>query len=305
MKALNSTLYLDPRFVLAHFLYGNIARRRSRTADADSHFRTTLSLLEELSPDDVLPESEGMTAGKLAEIVRSILSWRPHHESAPLLRYAGPGAANGGGVVDWAAVRGRLERLSTSAAGGGLSETDKCRVLKDRAELLAQVAAPKNDGTATVQVLEFLLGCERYAVDTSSVREVNVLKEITPVPRTPDFILGVIGVRGRICSVVDLGRVFGLPPSEPGPGARAIVMANRTMEFAHSGRRGRRHAADLDRRVADLAADTDGSTPEVPARGDRGACRGARRATPSHRRRPRRERWAWRRTMSRGRGRRT
>jgi purine-binding chemotaxis protein CheW len=142
------------------------------------------------------------------------------------------GAANGDGAVDWAAVRGRLERLSTGAADGGLSEADKCRVLKDRAELLAQVATPKDDGTATVQVLEFLLGSERYAVDTSSVREVNVLEEITPVPRTPDFILGVIGVRGRICSVVDLGRVFGLPPSEPGPGARAIVMANRTMEFA-------------------------------------------------------------------------
>ncbi len=73
VKALNSTLYLDPRFVLAHFLYGNIARRRSRATEAESHFRTTLSLLEELSPDDVLPESEGMTAGKLAEIVKSIL----------------------------------------------------------------------------------------------------------------------------------------------------------------------------------------------------------------------------------------
>ena len=55
VKALNSTLYLDPRFVLAHFLYGNIARRRSRTADADSHFRTTLSLLEELSPTTSCP----------------------------------------------------------------------------------------------------------------------------------------------------------------------------------------------------------------------------------------------------------
>jgi len=73
VKALNSTLYLNPRFVLAHFLYGNIARRRARAAEAGSHFRTTLSLLEELSPDEVLPESEGMTAGKLAEIVKSIL----------------------------------------------------------------------------------------------------------------------------------------------------------------------------------------------------------------------------------------
>lgn len=141
------------------------------------------------------------------------------------------GAGNGSGVVDWAAVRSRLERLSTGAAGG-LSEAEKSRVLKERAALLAQVATARDDEGATVQVLEFLLGSERYAVDAFSVREVNVLKEITPVPRTPDFILGVIGVRGRICSVVDLGRIFGLPPSEPGPGARAIVMASRTMEFA-------------------------------------------------------------------------
>jgi chemotaxis protein methyltransferase CheR len=73
VNALKSTLYLEPRNVLAHFLYGNIARRRSRPAEAASHFETTLSLLEELSPDDVLPESEGLTAGKLAEIVKSIL----------------------------------------------------------------------------------------------------------------------------------------------------------------------------------------------------------------------------------------
>jgi len=141
------------------------------------------------------------------------------------------GSGNGGGAVDWAAVRSRLEHLSAGAAGG-LTEAEKSRVLKDRAALLAQDATPKDDETATVQVLEFRLGPERYAVDASSVREVNVLKEITPVPRTPDFILGVIGVRGRICSVVDLGRIFGLPASEPSPGARAIVMASRTMEFA-------------------------------------------------------------------------
>ncbi len=141
------------------------------------------------------------------------------------------GAGGDGGVVDWAGVRSRLERLSAGAAGG-LTAADKSRVLKERAELLAQAITPDDDAAATIQVLEFLLGSERYAVDTSSVREVNVLKEITPVPRTPDFILGVISVRGRICSVVDLGRVFGLPPSEPGPEARAIVMASRTMEFA-------------------------------------------------------------------------
>ena len=116
-----------------------------------------------------------------------------------------PAAGNGGGAVDWTAVRSRLERLSADAAAG-TNQADKSRILKERAVALAQVATAKDDEAATVQVLEFLLGTERYAVDASSVREVNVLKEITPVPRTPDFILGVIGVRGRICSVVDLGR---------------------------------------------------------------------------------------------------
>ena len=143
----------------------------------------------------------------------------------------GDGNGKGNGAVDWAAVRSRLERLSAGVAGG-LTAADKSRVLRERAELLAQVTTPDDDAAAAIQVLEFLLGPERYAVDTSSVREVNVLKEIMPVPRTPEFILGVISVRGRICSVVDLKRVFGLPPSEPGPEARAIVMANRTMEFA-------------------------------------------------------------------------
>ena len=213
-----------------------------------------------------------------------------------------PSAGNDGGdggVVDWAEVRSRLERLSVGAAGG-LTAADKSRVLKERAELLAQVITPDDDAAATIQVLEFLLGSERYAVDTSSVREVNVLKEITPVPRTPDFILGVISVRGRICSVVDLGRVFGLPPSEPGPEARAIVMASRTHGVRRPGRRGRRHAAHLDGRAADLTADAHGSTPEVLARGDRGARRGARRTAPSHRRRPRRARRAPGRTIGRG-----
>jgi chemotaxis protein methyltransferase CheR len=73
VKALTSALFLDPGMPLAYFLNGNIARRQGRAAEAKKHFRKTLSALEKLEPDDVLPESEGMTAGKLAEIVESLL----------------------------------------------------------------------------------------------------------------------------------------------------------------------------------------------------------------------------------------
>jgi purine-binding chemotaxis protein CheW len=138
----------------------------------------------------------------------------------------------GDGTIDWASVRERLERLADATDGSRMTPAAKQGVLKKRAELLAQLAAPKDEESVTVQVLEFTLGSERYAVDTSSVREVYPLKEITAVPGAPPFILGVIGVRGRICSVVDLGHVFGLPSRELGPDAMAIVLSSRTMEFA-------------------------------------------------------------------------
>jgi chemotaxis protein methyltransferase CheR len=73
VKALTSALFLDPDLALAHFLNGNIARRAGRAAEAERHFQKTLVALETRPADEILPESEGMTAGKLAEIVKSLL----------------------------------------------------------------------------------------------------------------------------------------------------------------------------------------------------------------------------------------
>lgn len=72
MLALKRTLYLDQDFVLAHFTLGNLYRSQSRHKEAGKYFANTLSLLKGYSLEDVLPESEGMTAGRLVEIIRSI-----------------------------------------------------------------------------------------------------------------------------------------------------------------------------------------------------------------------------------------
>jgi chemotaxis protein methyltransferase CheR len=76
MLALKRTLYLDPDFVLAHFTLGNLCRSHSRDKEAGKYFANTLSLLKVYSLEDVLPESEGMTAGRLIEIIRSITGKR-------------------------------------------------------------------------------------------------------------------------------------------------------------------------------------------------------------------------------------
>lgn len=72
MLSLKRTLYLDQDFVLAHFTLGNLYHSQSRHKESRKYFANTISLLKVHSPEDVLPESEGMTTGRLIEIVRSI-----------------------------------------------------------------------------------------------------------------------------------------------------------------------------------------------------------------------------------------
>jgi len=63
----------------------------------------------------------------------------------------------------------------------------------------------------TSQHLTFTLGKEVFALDIASVREVLELTSITKIPRTPDFMRGVINLRGHAVPVMDLRLKFGMP----------------------------------------------------------------------------------------------
>jgi purine-binding chemotaxis protein CheW len=68
--------------------------------------------------------------------------------------------------------------------------------------------------TETRQYLTFKLGNEVFATDVAKVREVLDLTTITEIPRTPDFMAGVINLRGSVVPVVDLRLRFGMPKTE-------------------------------------------------------------------------------------------
>jgi chemotaxis protein methyltransferase CheR len=70
--SLQRALYLEPAFVLAHFALGSLARSRDKHDEADRHFANTLDLLGRLQPHDVLPESDGLTAGRLTETIAAM-----------------------------------------------------------------------------------------------------------------------------------------------------------------------------------------------------------------------------------------
>ena len=75
-SSLQRATYLEPDFVLAHFALGNLARGRNKPGEADKHFGNALHLLRRYQPNDPLPESDGLTAGRLAETLTSMTDAR-------------------------------------------------------------------------------------------------------------------------------------------------------------------------------------------------------------------------------------
>ncbi len=74
------------------------------------------------------------------------------------------------------------------------------------------------------QVITFKLGDEEYAVDILSVQEINRMTEITKVPKSPDFIEGVINLRGKVIPVVNLRKRFGLEYKGLDRNSRIVVL---------------------------------------------------------------------------------
>lgn len=78
--------------------------------------------------------------------------------------------------------------------------------------------------TTSVQYLTFKLGEEVYAVDVAKVREILDFSPITKVPRTPEYMRGVINLRGSVVPVVDMRLKFGMPKTEKSVNTCIVVV---------------------------------------------------------------------------------
>ncbi|MBM4055138.1 MAG: chemotaxis protein CheR [Planctomycetes bacterium] len=74
IASLKQVLYLDPNFILAHFALGNFTLEQQKPEESFRYYENTLLLLKNYKPEEVLPESEGITAGRLKEIIHMISS---------------------------------------------------------------------------------------------------------------------------------------------------------------------------------------------------------------------------------------
>ena len=79
--------------------------------------------------------------------------------------------------------------------------------------------------------LSFILSNERYAIGSEHVAQVLPLNQYTPLPGTPAYVLGIVNVRGRIVSVLDLRVLFELPIGGLAERSFLLVLHSAEMEF--------------------------------------------------------------------------
>ena len=75
-----------------------------------------------------------------------------------------------------------------------------------------------------IQLVVFSLGREEFAVEVTQVREIMRMEEITRMPKSPDFVEGIINLRGQIIAVVELAKRLNLEAGERSGDTRIIVV---------------------------------------------------------------------------------
>ena len=134
-----------------------------------------------------------------------------------------------GKVVDWEAVRRRLAATERMLANDFQPAPEQqARILLERAQALAREPQPE---VQRCEMLEFSIAGESYVFEAEWVREIVVLRDLTPLPCTPRFVEGVVAIRGRIVSAVNLRRFLGLPERGIVDFHRIVVLHDHQMEF--------------------------------------------------------------------------
>ncbi|MEA4857844.1 MAG: chemotaxis protein CheW [Solidesulfovibrio sp.] len=82
----------------------------------------------------------------------------------------------------------------------------------------------KKQDAELLQLVTFSIGEEEFGVDILSVQEIIRMMDITKVPRAPEFVEGVINLRGKVIPIIDLRRRFGLATRDHDKHTRIIVI---------------------------------------------------------------------------------
>ncbi len=139
---------------------------------------------------------------------------------------------NGSEPIQWTEARARIDAVEAAIEEGFAPSPEQEReILKARAKEFAKEPEAAEVESDWLEVIEFELAGEAYALPLAQVQTVSALKELTPVPCTPAFVLGIINLRGEIRAVIDLKKFFDLPEKGITDLNKIILVQNDEMQL--------------------------------------------------------------------------
>jgi len=89
---------------------------------------------------------------------------------------------------------------------------------------MSNTAVDSSAGDEVIQLVTFKLKDETYGINVMQVQEVLRISEIAPVPGAPQYVLGIINLRGNVVTVIDTRTRFGLPTGELDDASRIVII---------------------------------------------------------------------------------
>ena len=115
-------------------------------------------------------------------------------------------------TINWEKIHSRMDSArEKNEHGWEPSDEEVKKIFAARTKDLARKKEKKKQSSEYLEVAEFILADERYGIESFRIVEVYPLKDLTPLPSTPPFIMGIINVRGQIKTVIDIKKFFDLP----------------------------------------------------------------------------------------------
>lgn len=104
------------------------------------------------------------------------------------------------------------------------NESNQKKILKERALALAEEVIKFEENKEKLEILTFSISGENYGIETFFVNKVHLLRDLTPLPGLPAFMIGIINVRGKIVPVIDIKKFFDLPGKAITPLDNVIIV---------------------------------------------------------------------------------
>jgi len=135
-------------------------------------------------------------------------------------------------TIDWNEVHRRIENVRKVLERDWAPPPEKKReILRTRAKALARQEKERGIPGDHIEIVQFLLANETYGIESSFVQETYPLRDLTPIPGTPPFVLGIINVRGKIVSILDIRKFFDLPEKGLTDLNKVLILNGHNMEF--------------------------------------------------------------------------